>query len=115
MSLFIIIFISSFILTWLVRLTAIKKSLLDIPNERSSHNIPTPRGGGLAIAITWFIGISYLNFIGKINSNLYYALLSGILISIISFIDDIFSLMFSFVKKHQRNRNQFVLALYLPL
>ena len=92
MSLFIIIFISSFILTWLVRLTAIKKSLLDIPNERSSHNIPTPRGGGLAIAITWFIGISYLNFIGKINSNLYYALLSGILISIISFIDDIFSL-----------------------
>jgi Fuc2NAc and GlcNAc transferase len=27
----------------------IRGSVLDIPNERSSHTVPTPRGGGIAI------------------------------------------------------------------
>jgi UDP-N-acetylmuramyl pentapeptide phosphotransferase/UDP-N-acetylglucosamine-1-phosphate transferase len=34
------------ILKWLRR-----KQILDIPNQRSSHSAPTPRGGGLAIVI----------------------------------------------------------------
>ena len=76
----------------MVKLVAQKKMLIDIPNERSSHNTPTPRGGGIAIAITWFLGISYLNYLGQINANLYYALLSGILISGISLIDDIYTI-----------------------
>jgi len=29
----------------------LKKDLLDIPNARSSHSVPTPRGGGLSIII----------------------------------------------------------------
>ncbi|MES2838616.1 MAG: glycosyltransferase family 4 protein [Bacteroidota bacterium] len=92
MIFFFIIFISSFLITYLVRQFAIKKSIMDIPNERSSHTIATPRGGGLAIAITWFSGITFLFFTNDIDSNLYYALISGILISIISFIDDIYNL-----------------------
>ncbi|MEI7595019.1 MAG: glycosyltransferase family 4 protein [Bacteroidota bacterium] len=92
MILYPLILVVSFALTYLVRITAIKKSLIDIPNERSSHVIPTPRGGGLAIAITWFLGISYLHFFDKINPNLYYALMSGCLVSGISFIDDIYNL-----------------------
>jgi len=32
---------------WVIRLLAPK--LLDIPNNRSSHSIPTPRGGGIAL------------------------------------------------------------------
>lgn len=92
MVFFFVIFISSFIITYLVREFAIKKSIMDIPNDRSSHSVATPRGGGLAIAITWFAGITFLYFTNNINSNLYFALLSGILISIISFIDDIYNL-----------------------
>jgi len=92
MTLFIIIFFSSFVLTYLVKLFAQKKMLMDIPNERSSHVTPTPRGGGLAIAMVWFSVISYLNYSELIASNLYYALLSGVLISIISFIDDIYTI-----------------------
>lgn len=92
MVLFLIILIASFSLTYLVKVIAKKKLLIDIPNERSSHVTPTPRGGGLAIAISWFAGISYLNFIGNMDVNLYYALLSGILISGISFLDDIYTL-----------------------
>lgn len=92
MELFFIILVASFSLTYLVKLVAQHKMIIDIPNERSSHTTPTPRGGGIAIAITWFFGISYLHFLGQINANLYYALMSGVLISGISFIDDIYTL-----------------------
>jgi Fuc2NAc and GlcNAc transferase len=70
----------------------IKKSLVASINERSSHSIPTPHGGGIAIVITWFIGLSYLYFSNQIESNLFYALLFGALISIVSFFDDIYEL-----------------------
>jgi UDP-N-acetylmuramyl pentapeptide phosphotransferase/UDP-N-acetylglucosamine-1-phosphate transferase len=35
---------------WVCRLL-IKRSLLDIPNDRSSHKMPVPRGGGLALLV----------------------------------------------------------------
>ena len=41
----------SSLLTSRVRQYALKKDLLDIPNARSSHSVPTPRGGGLSIII----------------------------------------------------------------
>jgi UDP-N-acetylmuramyl pentapeptide phosphotransferase/UDP-N-acetylglucosamine-1-phosphate transferase len=40
-----------------VRRWAERGQLLDIPNERSSHAQPTPRGGGLAIAGTVLAGV----------------------------------------------------------
>ena len=92
MHIYIITFILSFALTYIVRKIAIKKSIIDTPNERSSHTVPTPRGGGLAIAITWFIGLIYLFINNRIESNLFYALLSGIILVIISFLDDIYNL-----------------------
>lgn len=70
----------------------IKRSLVASVNERSSHTVPTPHGGGIAIAITWFIGLFYLFFIGQIEENLFYALLFGAVISIVSFFDDIYEL-----------------------
>ncbi|MEA1890797.1 MAG: glycosyltransferase family 4 protein [Pseudomonadota bacterium] len=54
MLIFITFFFST-LLSWLltsrVRRYALKKDLLDIPNARSSHSVPTPRGGGLSIII----------------------------------------------------------------
>jgi Fuc2NAc and GlcNAc transferase len=41
---------SSWIGTWAVLRYARRTGLLDVPNERSSHAIPTPRGGGIAVA-----------------------------------------------------------------
>jgi Fuc2NAc and GlcNAc transferase len=35
---------------WVMRYTR-ALGILDVPNERSSHRVPTPRGGGLAIAL----------------------------------------------------------------
>lgn len=75
---------------------AIKKSLVDIPNDRSSHSIPTPHGGGIAIAATWFTGIIYLYLHDQIESNLFYALMVGVVISAVSYLDDLFGLSAKF-------------------
>jgi Fuc2NAc and GlcNAc transferase len=76
----------------LIRRFALKKKIVSIPNERSLHVIPTPLGGGLAIVISWYIGISILFFSAVIESNLYFALLSGVLLTIVSLIDDLIDL-----------------------
>ena len=36
--------------TELMRRYAVNRAILDVPNERSAHAVPTPRGGGLAVA-----------------------------------------------------------------
>ncbi|MCT7592474.1 glycosyltransferase family 4 protein [Aliarcobacter butzleri] len=89
---YIILLLISFLLTYFIKNFMIKKSLVASVNERSSHTVPTPHGGGIAIAITWFIGLFYLYFIGQIEENLFYALLFGAVISIVSFFDDIYEL-----------------------
>ena len=45
-------FVACGVLTYFVRQHAITRRILDYPNERSSHVTTTPRGGGLAIAIS---------------------------------------------------------------
>lgn len=89
---YLALFVISFILTYFIKGYAIKKSLLATVNERSSHSVPTPHGGGIAIAITWYLGLTYLFFNDMIAIELFYALLAGIIISMISFVDDIYEL-----------------------
>ncbi len=86
------VLVVSFMLTWIVRIIAIRRSILDIPNHRSSHTIPTPRGGGLAVAVSWFAGLSFFYKCGIIELNFFYALLSGLPLIIIGFIDDLFNI-----------------------
>lgn len=88
----ILVFFTSFFLTWIVKNFALKKSIIDIPNERSSHTTPTPRGGGIAIVISWYLCITYLFIISYIDKSLYLGLLSGLLLAVISVLDDIFEI-----------------------
>lgn len=48
--------IAATIVTRLVERLARQRSLLDIPNDRSSHDVPTPRIGGLGIVVGTVIG-----------------------------------------------------------
>ncbi|MCX7146531.1 MAG: glycosyltransferase family 4 protein [Sulfuritalea sp.] len=50
----------SFVLTGLMRLYGLSRQLIDRPNERSSHLVPTPRGGGVAIVVAFVIGMVLL-------------------------------------------------------
>ena len=89
---YIFFFILSFILTYYIKNYAIKKSLVAEVTDRSSHTTPTPHGGGIAIAVTWFLGISYLYYLDNMNASLYFALMVGVIISVISYMDDLFEL-----------------------
>ena len=92
LKLIIILFIFSYLGTWFVRYAAVRSNIIDIPNLRSSHHIPTPRGGGIAIALSWYIGIIYLYLVNEIPEHLFFALLCGVPISIIGLLDDIFTI-----------------------
>ncbi len=48
-GLFFAVFAATFAVTKIVLSELQQRSLLDLPNDRSSHSTPTPRGGGLAI------------------------------------------------------------------
>ena len=89
---YILLLILSFTLTYLIKNYYIKNALLEEVNERSSHTVPTPHGGGIAIAITWFLGLIYLYVDNQIDTNLFYALLCGLGISVVSFVDDMVDL-----------------------
>ena len=80
----------SFVLTHLVRKTAIKRNKFDIPNERSSHQNPTPRGGGVAVVAAFVFGLLALLIRGDIASESFYAIvLPGVLVAAIGYLDDL--------------------------
>ena len=59
---FILFFISS-IGTQLFKGYALKVGLLDIPNERSAHQVATVRGGGVdfvLFGVAWIVGAYYV-------------------------------------------------------
>src|SRR6056297_840271 len=78
--------------TFVIKKLAQRYQIVDVPNQRSSHKDITPRGGGLAIVITWFTGITILFFARQLEENLYYAFLCGALLAIISLLDDVINL-----------------------
>jgi UDP-N-acetylmuramyl pentapeptide phosphotransferase/UDP-N-acetylglucosamine-1-phosphate transferase len=82
----------SFILTWLIKNYAVQKKLVAIPNERSLHDVPIPHGGGIAIISAWYIGLTILYFSGIIDKALFFALLCGILLAVVSLINDLIGL-----------------------
>ncbi len=92
MLVYLIVFLSAVFLTYTIKKIALRKNILDIPNERSSHTIPTPRGGGLAIIVVFYIWL--LIFHNSIDTNTFNALLCAIPIAIIAFLDDIKPLSF---------------------
>lgn len=83
------VLIFSYFLTYIIRIISIRKNILDIPNNRSSHSVPTPRGGGLAIVLSWYFGLIFLFIKKEIDPDLFMALLPGVLLAIISLTDDI--------------------------
>lgn len=80
---------ATWILTGAVRRYAFTKSMLDVPNYRSSHSMPTPRGGGLAIAVTTLGGIAILGAMAGIPSSVAVALSGGgLAVAVTGWIDD---------------------------
>ena len=84
-----VFFFISFFLTALLRKYALAKSLIDVPNDRSSHSIPTPRGGGVAIVISFLSALFFLYWKGLIPFDVMLAGTGGgVIIAIVGFLDD---------------------------
>lgn len=88
--LFLMALIFSWIITYLIRKWAIKKRLLDMPNQRSYHTKITPLGGGLAIVACWYACIAALHYIAPdmIPDQIAIALIPGALLVLLGIRDD---------------------------
>ncbi|MEE4719190.1 glycosyltransferase family 4 protein [Pseudomonas alliivorans] len=81
--------LASLLLTALLRRYALSRSLLDVPNARSSHSIPTPRGGGVAIVVAFLLAIVVLAGTGQISVATSMAIVgAGGMVAVIGFMDD---------------------------
>lgn len=79
----------SLFLSGALRRYALARSLMDIPNVRSSHSVPTPRGGGVAIVVSFLLALSLMASIGFISWPLAWALLgAGAGSAVLGFLDD---------------------------
>jgi UDP-N-acetylmuramyl pentapeptide phosphotransferase/UDP-N-acetylglucosamine-1-phosphate transferase len=71
-----------------------RRQILDIPNERSSHTRPTPRGGGLAIVLVvlvgWLVALSLSRDSWESTDLIY--VIGAAFIAVVSWLDDLRSL-----------------------
>jgi Fuc2NAc and GlcNAc transferase len=80
---------ASLVLTGVVHAYAVRHNVVDKPNARSSHNIPTPRGGGVAVIAASMLGMAIGVGFGIIDTRDAYVLGSGmLLVSAIGWLDD---------------------------
>ncbi len=76
-------------LTGAVRCYALTRRVLDVPSSRSSHTVPTPRGGGVAIVVVSLAALPWLAERGSLASNVAWAMAgSGALVAVVGFVDD---------------------------
>ena len=81
--------LASYCITGLVRPLALRHGVLDLPNERSSHRTPTPRGGGVAIVIANSMALGVLVWFRAVSSDLLVALVGGgLAVALVGFMDD---------------------------
>jgi UDP-N-acetylmuramyl pentapeptide phosphotransferase/UDP-N-acetylglucosamine-1-phosphate transferase len=88
--LFLLLTILAYFLVYLIRRYAERRRILDHPNERSSHSLPTPRGGGLAMVVlalcagagVWAAG-------GAETSHVLVYLVCGLVIAYLGWRDDV--------------------------
>jgi Fuc2NAc and GlcNAc transferase len=81
--------IVAFTLTGIIRLYALRTNFLDVPNLRSSHETPTPRGGGAAIVVTFLLSSIFLDLTGTEDVKFEIALWAGGgLMALVGLVDD---------------------------
>lgn len=87
----IVIAAASALATWLLIKLLRRQAILDHPNERSNHAIPTPRGGGLAVVpivlVAWTVVAG-----PTLQDGLLIILGGGWALAVLSWIDDLRSL-----------------------
>lgn len=85
----VVCFLAALAGTWLSRAYAIDRKLLDQPGERRSHDVATPRGGGVAIAIVLLFASFWLALRFPTQSPMLAAFTTGLaMVAAIGWLDD---------------------------
>src|SRR5690554_1812798 len=88
-ALSIVFFILTLLFTGYMRAYALKKNIIDNPNERSSHSVPTPRGGGVAIVCSYLLALTVLIYSQQLSVHIGLTLMvAGFVIALLGFLDD---------------------------
>lgn len=83
------VFVTSALLTGVVRHFALASGLVDFPNPRSSHTRATARGGGLAVFVVTTAGVIALALAGVVSRDLVMAVVvGGGAVALVGFLDD---------------------------
>lgn len=90
---FAVVFFVSYFGVGAFRRWGLRRQLLDIPNERSSHTEPIPHGAGLVIVIICLL--TYIPISVFVSGTFSWGYFAGaFLIALISFLDDLYSIPF---------------------
>ncbi len=76
-------------LTWLVLKELRRRAILDRPNDRSSHQRPTPRGGGLGVVPVVVAAWAAVLAFGPAVPGLPLVLIAAALLAVVSWLDDL--------------------------
>ena len=89
MPFFVLLFVSSALITAGVRAFLVRHGVMDLPNARSSHAVPVPRGGGVGIVLVFLSAVVWILLRQVIPAKLAWALIGGgLAIAIVGFLDD---------------------------
>jgi Fuc2NAc and GlcNAc transferase len=85
----VLAFGSSLLITAMAYRYAIIKGLMDVPNTRSSHTQPTPRGGGISFVLTYCVYLILCYLKNVVGRNMVVALvIGGLMVAIVGWVDD---------------------------
>jgi Fuc2NAc and GlcNAc transferase len=77
------------LITGIARRIALRGGLVDVPNDRSSHHAPTPRGGGVSIVVTASTALLILYCLGAVPGEVLVAIVGGgLAVAAVGLIDD---------------------------
>jgi UDP-N-acetylmuramyl pentapeptide phosphotransferase/UDP-N-acetylglucosamine-1-phosphate transferase len=81
-------------LTWAVLRALKRRRILDHPNERSSHDAPTPRGGGIAVIVVLMLAAMAIEYVPSAAAppGLWGVLPAFAVLACVSWLDDLRSL-----------------------
>ena len=85
----LVTFVTSLLLTIIVKKIAIHINAMDIPNERKVHKMPIPRLGGLAVYAAFLLG--YMLY-APVSTQMISVLIGGFIIILTGIVDDINSI-----------------------
>ncbi|ACL67751.1 glycosyl transferase family 4 [Anaeromyxobacter dehalogenans 2CP-1] len=82
-------FVAAVAVTWLVKQVALRRNLLDAPNERSAHVRPTPRLGGMGIMAAFVPAALTLAVVEELGARVIAVVALTALVAIVGLVDDL--------------------------